>query len=176
MLCFSSSRKSVFFELFHFPTSTGPKAASIAFFPTVFFIESSFYKPSSHLASRHSPLSTLCPPTWPWARKSIKLLITGGWLQLPQGQGRAPSSAGQCAEPGRSGCAARPGVGLVPPHTERLWFASSASQDAVLSSGAYSNVSPSSTAASSHNTEFFPSFLPPMSFPREGWGLLIRLT
>lgn len=60
VLCFSSSPKSDF-ELFYFPTSTGPQSASIAFFPTVSFIESSFHKPSLHLAPRHSPLSYSVP-------------------------------------------------------------------------------------------------------------------
>lgn len=97
-----------FSELFNFPTSTGPKAASIAFFPTVFFIESSFHKPSSHLASRHSPLSTLSPPTWPWARKSIKLLITGGGCRCRCRRARAELLTQQVSAPSQ------------PPWVERL--------------------------------------------------------
>lgn len=94
------------FELFHFPTSTGPEAASIAFFPTVFFIESSFYKPASHLAPRHSPLTTLSPPPWPWARKSIKLLVPGGGCSRGELLTQQINALSQ--PPGRSGCTARP--------------------------------------------------------------------
>lgn len=48
------------FELFHFPTAAGPQAAPTVFFPTVFFIESSFRNP---FPLGPPPLSSvvLCP-------------------------------------------------------------------------------------------------------------------